>query len=85
MIPPAAILVKQENGLAVWADASARTGCLDLHQCYQSMHFRFLGHHLRQDAPQAQGVLAQRRAQPIVAGGRRVALVEDQVDDRQHR
>src|SRR5437899_8539111 len=30
-------------------------------------------------------VLAQRRAHPLVAGGRRVALVEDEIDDLEHR
>ena len=38
-----------------------------------------------QHAAQAQRVLAQRRPHPVVAGGRRVALVEDQVDDLEHR
>ena len=40
---------------------------------------------LGEDAAEPQRVLAQRRAHPVVAGGRRVALVEDQVDDLEHR
>ena len=44
-----------------------------------------LGRQLGQHAPEAQRVLAQRRPHPVVAGGRRVALVEDQVDDLEHR
>ena len=40
---------------------------------------------LGQDAAQPQGVLAQRRPNQVVAGGGRVPLVEDQVDDLEHR
>ena len=40
---------------------------------------------LRQDPTEAQRVLAQPRPHPVVAGGRRVALVEDQVHDAEHR
>ena len=40
---------------------------------------------LSQDAAQAERVLAQRRPHPVVARGRRVALVEDQVDHLEHR
>ena len=40
---------------------------------------------LGEDAAEAQRVLAQRRPHPVVAGGGRVALVEDQVDDLEHR
>ena len=36
-------------------------------------------------APEPQRVLAQRRAHPVVARGRRVPLVEDEVDDLEHR
>ena len=40
---------------------------------------------LRQDAPEAQRLVAQRGPRPVVAGGGRVALVEDQVDHLEHR
>ena len=40
---------------------------------------------LGQDAAEPQRVLAERRPHPVVAGGRRVALVEDEVDDLEHR
>jgi hypothetical protein len=39
---------------------------------------------LGQDAAEPERVLAQRRSNPVVAGGRRVALVEDEVDDFEH-
>ncbi len=49
------------------------------------MHLRLLRHELCQDPAEAQGVLAQRRSHPVVAGGRRVALVEYEVDHLEHR
>ena len=45
---------------------------------------RLARHQPGEDAAEAQGVLAQLRAHPVVAGRRRVALVEDQVDDLEH-
>ena len=40
---------------------------------------------LGQDAAETQRILAERRPHPVVAGGRRVAFVEDEVDDLEHR
>ena len=49
------------------------------------MDLRFRWGELRQDASETQRVFAERRPDPIVAGGRRVAFVEDQIDDAQDR
>lgn len=49
------------------------------------MDLGLLGHQSRQHAGQPQRVLAQRRAQPVVAGRGGVTLVENQVDDVQDR
>ena len=49
------------------------------------MDLGLLGDELGEDAAEAERVLAERGAHPVVAGGRRVALVEDQVDDLEHR
>src|SRR4029078_2916772 len=48
------------------------------------MHLRLGRRQLGEDAAEPQRLLAQLRAHPVIAGGRRVPLVEDQVDDRQH-
>ena len=66
-------------------DARARARRLDLHQRDEAVHLRLLRRELGQDAAEAQRVLAERRPHPVVAGGRRVALVEDEVDDLEHR
>ena len=49
------------------------------------MDLRLLRSELGQDPPETQRILAERGPHPVVAGGRRVALVEDQVDDLEHR
>ena len=43
------------------------------------------GNELGQDAAETQRILAERGPHPVVAGRRRVALVEDEVDDFEHR
>jgi hypothetical protein len=49
------------------------------------MHFGLVRHQLGEDAAETEGVFAERRAHPVVAGGCGVALVVDQVDDSEHR
>ena len=49
------------------------------------MDLGLLRNELSQDAAETQRLLAERRSNPVVTGGRRVALVEDQVDDLEHR
>ena len=46
---------------------------------------RLFGEALGQDAAQAKRVVAQLRTHPVAAGGGRVAFVENEVDDLQHR
>ena len=66
-------------------DPRARARGLDLHQRDEAVDLGLPRRQLGQDAAEAQRVLAQRRPHPVVAGGGRVALVEDQVDDLEHR
>ena len=49
------------------------------------MHFAFVRHEPAQHAPEPQRFLAQRRTHPVVAGGGRIAFVENQIDHLQHR
>ena len=48
------------------------------------MHLRLRRRQLREDAPEAQRLFAERGPHPVVSGGRRVAFVEDEVDDFEH-
>lgn len=82
-VPFGPVLVGEQHRLAVRAGAGGDAGGLELQQRRQPVHLGFLGHQARQDPGQAQRVLAQGGADEIVAGRRRVALVEDEVDDLQ--
>ncbi len=62
-----------------------RREALDFHQSCKAMHFGFLRHELGHDAAHPQRILAQIRAQPVVTGGRRITLVENQIDHFEHR
>ena len=78
--PSAAILVQQQDRLAARPDPRPRPRRLDLHQRDQAVHLRLSRRQPGQDAAEPQRILAERRPHPVVAGRRRVALVEDQVD-----
>src|SRR5216117_2691730 len=85
MIPAATVLVEQQDGLATWTHARAQARGLDLHQRDETMH---LGHVLRelgQNAPKTQRILAQRWPHPVLSRRCRVAFVEDEIDDLEHR
>ena len=49
------------------------------------MDLRLVRNELGQDTAETQRVLAERGSHEVVTGGRRVALVEDQIDDPEHR
>ncbi len=55
------------------------------HQCQQSSGLRLVRHEVREQASQADGFVGKVPADQAVAGGGRVALVEDQVEHGQHR
>ena len=49
------------------------------------MHFGFVRRELGEDAAKAERILAELWAHPVVTGGRRIALVEDEIDHFEHR
>ena len=53
VIPTAAVLLHQEDGLAAGAHACTQARGLKLHQRKQAKHFRLARHEPRQDAAQA--------------------------------
>ena len=85
MVPARAVLIGEQHRLPVRADPRAQPRGLELHQGQQAVDLGLAGHQRREDPAEAQGVLAQRRADPVRAGARRVALVEHQVDHLEHR
>ena len=85
LIPERAVLVEEQDRLSRRADARPRARRLDLHQRDQAVDLGLVRSELGQDAPETQRILAERRPHPVVTGRRRVALVEDEVDDLEHR
>ena len=85
VIPARSVLVEQEDRLSRRADARPGAGRLDLHQGDEAVDLRLVRNEAGQDAAQPERVLAKRGSHPVVAGGRRVALVEDEVDDLENR
>src|SRR5262249_43651735 len=49
------------------------------------MHFRLFAGEFGQYTAEAQRLLAKLRPHPVLPGSRRITLIEDEVDDRQHR
>ena len=80
-----AVLVEQQDWLSRRAHARPGARHLDLHERDQAVNLRLLRSELGQDTAETQRVLAECRPHPVAAGGRRVSLVEDQVDDLEHR
>src|SRR5439155_11418234 len=85
VIPAPAVLIEQEDGLPRRADPRAQARRLDLHQRDEAMDLRLPRSELGQDATETERVLAERGSHPVVTGGCRVALVENEVDDLEHR
>ncbi len=85
VIPARAVLFEQKDRLAVRPRARACARGLDFHQRDEAVHFGLVRRELGEDAAEAQRVFAELRTHPVVAGGRRIAFVEDEVDDFEHR
>ena len=76
LIPEAAVLIEEQDWLARRTDTRVRARGLNLHQCDEAMNLRFVGDELGYDPTEAERILAERGPHPIVAGGRRISLVE---------
>jgi hypothetical protein len=84
VIPARAVLFEEQDGLSRRADPCRQARGLDLHKPDQAVNLRLVRNKLGEDAPQAQRLLAELRAHPVLAGGRRIALLEDEVEDLEH-
>ncbi len=58
---------------------------MQLHQGDKAVYLRLRREQLGEDAAQPERLLDQLGPDPVIAGGRRVALVEDQADRLEHR
>src|SRR5262245_16326005 len=80
LIPSRAVLLEERDGLSRRADPCTRPGGLDLHQGDQSVRLRFLWNQLCEDATETQRLFAERWPHPMLTSGRRIALVEDEIN-----
>jgi hypothetical protein len=85
LIPASAVLIEQKDRLSRGPGPRAQARGLDLHQRRQAVHLRLFRNELGQDAAQTERILAERGPHPVVSRGRRVAFVEHEVDDFEHR
>ena len=83
-IPKAAVLVGKQYQLAAEGGASGSTRLDEQHECEQALDLELVGHQLDQHPSKADGFGAKVLADQPVARGGRVALVEDEIDHRQH-
>ena len=77
LVPERAVLVVEQDELAA-AEAGGAARVVDEHEREQGVRFGFVGHQLDQGAAEADRVCGQ------VDAAAAPALVEDQVDDREH-
>jgi hypothetical protein len=85
LVPEGTVLLEQQDRLALGIDARLGPRGLDLHERHQPMHLGLVFGEIGDDAAEAQRVVAEQRPQPLCPGGSRIALVEDEVDDLEHR
>jgi hypothetical protein len=83
-VPARPVLVEQQHRFPGGADPRAGARCVQLHQGDEAVDLRFRGEQLGEDAAEPQRLLDQLGPHPVLAGGRRVALVEDEVDRLEH-
>src|SRR5213080_1796392 len=85
LVPLPAVLIEKEDGLAGRSHARLRARRLDLHEGNEAMGLRLAREQIRDEAAEAERIQAKGRPHPVVAGGRRVTLVEDEIDHLEHR
>ena len=84
-VPESAVLVGQQHRLPVRVDPGRDAGGLELHQREQPVHLGLAIQQPGQQATEPESVHTQRRTEPVVPPAGRVPLVEDQIDDAEHR
>src|SRR5947207_432775 len=78
------VLFEQQYRFPGRADPRPGARCVQLHQRDEAVYLRLGGEQLGEDAAEPERLLDQLGPDPVVAGGCRVALVEDEVDRLQH-
>ena len=84
-VPARAVLIGEQHELAVRVEPRVAARVVQDHQRQQATHLGLVGHQLGEQAGQPDRLVAQLTAYDRVVGGGQVALVEDQVEDREQR
>jgi hypothetical protein len=85
MVPTRPVLVQEQDRFTTRTHPGPKARRLYLHERDQAVNLWFPRGQACQDAAQSQGVLAKGRPDPVLPRRGRVPLVEDEVQDRQHR
>ncbi len=83
-IPARSILVVEQDQLTPCPHPGFAASVVEQHQREQPEHLRLRGNQLVDDACQADGLGAQLTSNERVTRGRRIALIEDQVEHMEH-
>jgi drug/metabolite transporter (DMT)-like permease len=85
LVPAAAVLFEDRDGFAVRTHAGPGPRGLDLHERDQAVHLGLVGREFGEHAAEAQRLVAERGPHPVVTRGRRVPLIEDQINHFEYR
>ena len=84
-VPERAILVLEQHDLAVGSDPRGASRVLEEHEREQAEHLGLVGHEHGEELREPDRLVAEVGAHVVGAGRRRVALVEHEVEHREHR
>ena len=85
MIPQPAVLVREQHERAVGRRTRRATRLDEQHEREQPRRLGLVGHELDEQSAEPDRLAAEILANEPIAAARRVAFVEDEVDDGQHR
>ncbi len=79
------VLVAQQDQVTGGVDPGRTAGVVEQHERKQPEGLGLVGHQRAEGAAQADGLVAERPPHQVAARAGRVPLVEEQIDDGQHR
>ncbi len=84
-VPERPVLILEQDELAVGAGAGLTPRVVEEHQREQPENLRLVRHQDRDQLAEANRLVAELAPDQIVARSRGVALVEDEIENREHR
>ena len=84
-VPARAVLLLERDEVAVFVDTTRAARVVEEHEREQRQRLGLVRHELRQGTGEANGFVREALTHEVGARARGVALVEEQVQDRQYR